>query len=217
MSPDFIFDYGILSTYSNKAEASQSAGRLKGNIKGWANYKPPTVFTTEKFDAVATSVEDSTRRLAGLAFDRHEAGESTVITNSEFRTMTNETDDLPASKKSVVNPNSFRKYTDMKQVRDAAKLMGYTRGCRLPKKNENGFHETSLNSKKRVVSVEEAINKVSSAYGTNNGVKTWRTFYPCYEDTKDSSTLRFIFIIRPSADDAGNLAKLDSQISSSPN
>ena len=74
MSPDFIFDYGILSTYKNKAEASQSAGRLKGNIKGWANYKPPTVFTTEKFAAVATSVEDSTRRLAGLAFDRHEAG-----------------------------------------------------------------------------------------------------------------------------------------------
>ena len=103
MSPDFIFDYGILSTYKNKAEASQSAGRLKGNIKGWANYKPPTVFTTEKFDAVATSVEDSTRRLAGLAFDRHEAGESTVITKSEYSNI----DDRSDSCEYIIHPDLF--------------------------------------------------------------------------------------------------------------
>ncbi len=84
MSEDFIFDYGILSACKRKTEASQSAGRLKGNIKEWANYKPPTVFTTEKFDAIATAVEDATRRLAALAHERHEAGESTVITKSEY-------------------------------------------------------------------------------------------------------------------------------------
>ena len=84
MSEEFIFDYGIISACKKKTEASQSAGRLKGNIKEWANYKPPTVFTTEKFDAIATSVENSTRRLAALAHERHEAGESTVITKTEY-------------------------------------------------------------------------------------------------------------------------------------
>jgi len=92
MSEEFIFDYGILSTCNDKAEASQTAGRLKGNIKDWANYKPPTVFTTEKFDTVAASVEDATRRLAALAFERKNSGESTVITKSDYDNV-NETVD----------------------------------------------------------------------------------------------------------------------------
>jgi hypothetical protein len=93
MSKEFIFDYGILSSCKNKAEASQSAGRLKGNIKGWANYKPPMVFTTEKFDAVATEWEEVSRRLAEDAFDLHEAGESTVIPKSENSNIDHEVHD----------------------------------------------------------------------------------------------------------------------------
>jgi hypothetical protein len=89
MSKEFIFDYGILSSCKQKAEASQSAGRLKGNIKGWANYKPPMVFTTEKFDANATEWEAVSRRLAELAHERKVAGETTVMTNTDFKTEFN--------------------------------------------------------------------------------------------------------------------------------
>jgi len=84
MSPEFIFDYAILSNCSNKSEASQNAGRTKGNIKSWPNYKPPTVYTTAKFDAIATEWEGKSRRLAELAFEMDEVNPSTV-TKAEFK------------------------------------------------------------------------------------------------------------------------------------
>jgi hypothetical protein len=84
MSPEFIFDYAILSNCTKKAEASQNAGRTKGNIKNWPNYKPPTVYTTAKFDAVATEWEGKSRRLAELAFEKDEVNPSTV-TKAEFK------------------------------------------------------------------------------------------------------------------------------------
>lgn len=107
MSPEFIFDYGILSNCSKKAEASQNAGRLKGNIKEWSNYKKPTVFCTAKFDAVATEWEEKSRRLAITAFEKKEAGESTIVTKTEFKTLS---DDYEYIK----HPELFE---DMKAVR----------------------------------------------------------------------------------------------------
>ena len=59
---------------------------------------------------------------------------------------------------------------------------------------------TSLNRKKEVVSLAQAISKVPTAYGTNNGKVTWRTYLPCYENTDDKTTLRFVVIIRPDTD-----------------
>jgi hypothetical protein len=90
MSEDFIFDYGILSNCAKKAEASQNAGRLKGNMKHWPNYKPPTVFTTPKFDKVATEMEEKSRRLATLAFDKQQGGEKPVISKPDFKEIGNE-------------------------------------------------------------------------------------------------------------------------------
>ena len=84
MSPEFIFDYAILSNCIKKADASQNAGRTKGNIKCWPNYKPPTVYTTAKFDAIATEWECKSRRLAELAFEKDDVNPSTV-TKAEFK------------------------------------------------------------------------------------------------------------------------------------
>jgi hypothetical protein len=85
MSREFIFDYGILSVCSNQQEASQNAGRLKGNIKSWPNYKPPVVFTTPKFDKVANEWEKKSRALAEIAFKKQSQGLSTIITKNEFK------------------------------------------------------------------------------------------------------------------------------------
>ena len=87
LSDDFMIDFGILSSCRNQQEASQNSGRLKGNIKHWPSYKPPVVFTTEKFDTVAKEWEKKSRNLAELAFRKEEAGESTVITKTEFKTL----------------------------------------------------------------------------------------------------------------------------------
>jgi hypothetical protein len=81
---EFIFDYGILSNVAKKAEASQNAGRIKGNIKGWTGYKKPIVHTTHEFDKVARVCEARSRELAILAFSRDEEV-ATRITKSEFK------------------------------------------------------------------------------------------------------------------------------------
>jgi hypothetical protein len=87
MSEDFIFEYGIFSSCVKKAEVSQNAGRLKGNIKKWASYKKPVVFTTQRFDTIAQEWEEKSRRLAVLASERKADGESTVISSSDYKTM----------------------------------------------------------------------------------------------------------------------------------
>lgn len=89
MSERFMIDYGILSHYSNKNEASQLAGRLKGNIKGFANYnreRPPVIFTKEDFNIVAIEWESKSRALAQLAFEKEQNGQPTIISKSEFNT-----------------------------------------------------------------------------------------------------------------------------------
>lgn len=85
-SDDFMLDYAILSHYSDKNEASQIAGRMKGNMKGFANYKKPVVFTTEKFNDIAIEWEQKSRLLARLAFEKEQHGLSTVIDKTEFKT-----------------------------------------------------------------------------------------------------------------------------------
>ena len=84
---EFIFDYAILSNYTKKAEASQNAGRLKGNYKHWSGYKPPTVFTTKEFNKVASEWEKRSRELGKLAFSR-DTIEPSKITKKEFTGIT---------------------------------------------------------------------------------------------------------------------------------
>lgn len=92
MSENFMIDYAILSHYSDKNEASQLAGRTKGNIKGYKHYKAPTVFTTEDFDSIAREWEGKSRILAEMAFEKEQNGESPVITAKELYSTKVDTD-----------------------------------------------------------------------------------------------------------------------------
>jgi hypothetical protein len=97
-----------------------------------------------------------------------------------------------------VNLNAYRIYDSEDVVKKVCKSLGYD--YRPATNNLYGFKETSLNRKKEVVSLQHAISKVPTAYGKNKGIKTWRTYYPCYVDITDSTTLRFVVIIRPDTD-----------------
>ena len=88
MSNEFIFDYGILSHFSSKYEASQLAGRLKGNIKHLPNYKTPTIFTTLKFDKVAKEMEIKSRELGKIAAKKEETeGFTPYISKDEYNNI----------------------------------------------------------------------------------------------------------------------------------
>ena len=107
--------------------------------------------------------------------------------------------DLPVVKDEKVNINLYRIYSDEDIVRNVCKFLKYN--YKSTDDNSAGFKETSLNNKKSVVSLQDAIKKVPTAYGTNDGVTTYRTCYPCYVDTNDKTSLRFVVIIRPETDE----------------
>jgi hypothetical protein len=107
--------------------------------------------------------------------------------------------DLPAVKEEQVNINLYRIYSDEDVVRNVCKLLGYHYVSK--KENIDGFKETSLNNKTSVVSLRDAVRKVPAAYGTSDGVKIYRTYYPCYLDITDKTSLRFVVIIRPGTDE----------------
>jgi hypothetical protein len=108
--------------------------------------------------------------------------------------------ELPVVEDEAVNINLYRIYSDEDTVRSVCEILGYS--YTSTKVNTEGFRETSLNKKSGVVSLQDAIKKVPTAYGTNKGVKTYRTYYPCYVDITDNTTLRFVVIIRPGTDES---------------
>jgi hypothetical protein len=125
------------------------------------------------------------------------SAEPTMLSSQHIPNL--EAVDLPDVKDEEVDINLYRIYSDEGVVRNVCEVLGYNY---LPtKENTDGFKETSLNNKKSVVSLQEAVKKVPTAYGTNNGVKTYRTYYPCYVDTTDKTSLRFVVIIRPGTDE----------------
>jgi hypothetical protein len=107
--------------------------------------------------------------------------------------------ELPSVKVEEVDIHLYRIYSDEDMVRNVCKLLGYHYVS--TKDNNDGFKETSLNNKTKVVSLQDAVKKVPTGYGINNGVKIYRTYYPCYVDTLDKSSLRFVVIIRPGTDE----------------
>ena len=95
----------------------------------------------------------------------------------------------------------YRIYADEGVAEAVCKYMGYK--FTPAEINIHGFKETSLNKKKAVCSLEESVKKVKGGYGKKDG-KTFRSYFPCYVDVTDSSTGRFIILIR-----GGDEAKLD--------
>lgn len=87
MSNDFIFDYAILCHFTNNSEASQLAGRLKGNIKHLSNYKIPIVFTTNKFNKAAIEMENKSVELGKVAALKVDEGFQSVISLEEYKNI----------------------------------------------------------------------------------------------------------------------------------
>jgi len=115
---------------------------------------------------------------------------------------------LPVIVNDAVDINLYRIYSDEDVVRDVCNILGYQ--YHSTEDNADGFKETSLNTRKSVVSLQDAVNKVPTAYGTNNGVRSYRTYYPCYVDTTDKDSLRFVVIIRPGTNET-KLAECDEK------
>ena len=98
---------------------------------------------------------------------------------------------------SEVDIDTYRIYNNESTVREVCKILGYR--YTVSKNNADGFKLTSLTNKKTICSMKDVINAVPSLM-RYNGVKTFRTCFPCYVDITNKDSLRYIVIIRPSSD-----------------
>ncbi len=220
----------ILGRVDDKDTAVQKAGRLAGVVAQCPQF-PGTLtwWTDEKTKQSVTrhnSVVDQANTKRGCsalqAMTRGVAAETELLKAEAARLKAEEEarvaaaaaansedeDDEDDEDDEKVDIKLYRIYESESVVREVCKLLGYHYVS--TKENANGFRETSLNTKKAVASLRDAVKKVPTAYGTNNGVKTYRTCYPCYVDTSNSATLRFVVIIRPGTDE-GKIAECDRQ------
>ena len=194
----FLFDYGVIPPNKCAPEAYQTMARLFGNVGDIPAYKSVEIFTTTATFSRVEKQENIAINIARMVAEEH----LEVVTKKEVKVAENI--GLPDE----VDISLYRIYDDERVVRDACKVLGYT--YHSAKTNDAGFKETSLNAKTGVASLMNAVMKVPTAYGTNHHVRTYRTCYPCYVDTANNATLRFVVIIRPGTD-AGKIAECDSK------
>ena len=115
---------------------------------------------------------------------------STMLSAKNIKNL--EAVDIPSMKEEV-DRNLYRIYADEDVVRKVFMILGYRYD--KTENNAEGFKETSMRAVKRVVSLTEAVQHVPKAHGGGGGGAQSRRYYPCYVDTSDNTTLRFVVII----------------------
>lgn len=189
-TPDFMFSFGILSNCSKKSEVSQNAGRLKGNMKDWKGYSPPTVYTTQKFNKIADQYEKQSREIAKLAFTKSDYTNTVIITKSEMKNI--ETDKI------------WDLITDEFDNLDDANEMLKENGCRCKfkfKRDNNNFIKSTTTEKAKVLKYQEVKETIkgwskTSAFDTNKNKnkKIHSRMIISYKDLTDINSV--VYIIR---------------------
>jgi hypothetical protein len=105
---------------------------------------------------------------------------------------------------------SYRIYSDEETAKAACKILGYIY-ISPKKKNAQGFYMTSLHHTQVVCTLEKTIKLVPKAIRKGGPHGACRVYFPCYADTTNISTLKFVVIIRPTTDKA-KIAACDVQI-----
>ena len=229
---EFIFTHAIIPNgYSTGEDAYQLVSRCIGNIKEFTNYYPPVIYIDKGTHDKIIEQENLAVSLASTLYMVNDEETQTVtketINNLVGREIITHLDEVPQrpkrERKSKDVPTSrpdeppaYRIYQTQDEVMAASKLLGYKSVHKLRETSTDsaGRYLTSLNSKKEVASLERAVMKVPTAYGTNKGI-TWRTYLPCYLNVNDVNSLLFVFIIRPDdVKDINKIKRLDETIPS---
>ena len=195
LQPDFMIDFAIISNINNKSEASQIAGRMKGNIKNWPTYKPPKVYTTEKFNKVASDFEDQSRAIGRIAFEKAacmvEEDVVPVLTKNEAMHAGRDT--------------NWELFQEEFLTLDDANRFLREHQCRQNKKasckdtDENGFICSSTTKKKTVLLYNDVITEIRSwgkttAFDLKGGNTKHSRMIICYKDLNDPESI--VYIVR---------------------
>jgi hypothetical protein len=189
-SEDFLFDYGIVAPIKNKAEAYQAMARVFGNVGGFKDYKPCTIYSDhDTFDRVYKQ-EEAAVHVAQIV---HEEGlalvDATVLKRAAL---------FDAERKWRLSMNEFETFAE-------AKAFVLSKGSGTLKKREvrdDGFIWASLTKTATgpllyddVLAEMRGWSKVT-AFDVNKDLE--RTFHSrlvvCYRDLEDPDSV--VFLVR---------------------
>ena len=103
---------------------------------------------------------------------------------------------IPPYKK--VSRDAYRVYHNQSDAKAVAEALGRRYGKHKSPKTLGGFIKTSLNAASEVASLYKVIAKVPTLTGgRKTGGEAVSLCKPCYVDTNDATTLRFVIILEP--------------------
>ena len=189
----FLFDYAIVSSIKDKAEAYQAMARVFGNIGSFNGGKCCTIYSdSETFNKVRDQ-EETAVHMARIVYERQQRGESTEVTENDLKNASR----YEAEKDWVVRIEEFETLAEANDF--IASFPTKTR-ARSPKKKE-GFYHSSITDRARLLSYEEifaAFKGWSKFTGYADAKKTAKEAYTRlfvgYKDVEDPSTA--VFIVR---------------------
>lgn len=182
---DFLFTHGILFTIADKANAYQTACRLAGNIKGFADYKKPLIFTTSKMFSVISEKEETAINIA-----RHVSENELTHVDMEM------IDCLYGSKKAVVREEDFEaewfEYATFEEAKAKAPRL-------REKECIGGFYQSSFAGPATTLPYEEVLRakagKKTANMPTDMDEGEHRSrLYIGYKDISDPSSA--VFVVR---------------------
>lgn len=194
--PDFMLNFAILSNCSKKTEASQNAGRMKGNFKHWDGYAPPIVYTTKKFDKIAREYEEQSREIAQFAFEKDINQEGTaIVSNVEVKNI------LYAKNWELVCDDGlpFKQFDNLEDANSC--LLQYN--CRKKsekslKKNQDGFILSTTTKKLSILQYDDVKEEMESwttlsTLDTRKGNKdVYSRMFIAYEDTSNIESVKYL-------------------------
>ena len=199
--PDFMFNFSILSNCAKKTEASQNAGRLKGNFKEWPGYAP-RVYTTEKFNKIATDYERQSREIAKIAFKKvKETGteeDTAIVTNVDIKNT--------LCKEWKLIKGEFDTLEEASKFLKDAKCRGKT--AKSLKKDDDGFILSSTTGSTRVLQYDD-VKKEMESWATTSNLDTRKDkcahgrIYVTYKDIKDKESVKYLVRIAVKQHDEG--------------
>jgi hypothetical protein len=199
-------------------ELYQLFGRTTGRMKTWPTYCQTEIYCPTKIMQRICTMEQCARTLVEDYSDE-------VVTQEDYRKPMMADEHGAAARENIrvkkekkeprakvvrINPNAFRIFDDYDTMKAYCAILSYRVNEWKKEDIVDGFIKVGLNKIKDVASLKEAIKKVSSGYG--GGQKQFRTYYPCYIDKTNVTTLRFVVLLRsPEQTPSAKIVEADNE------
>ena len=186
-SPSFMFTHGVIPELKDEAAIYQCAARLLGNTKEFEGFSSPKVYCTYRTNVICKYLAHIAENIARVVYEKGWVDVSMEMVEEVVGQK-------PALKQPpVVDPNSYRIYSDKEVAKTALKMVypNYTFRGRKP---DNGFFIAACSGPAGITSLKDAIKHAHVLTGGGDAATRW---IPCYKNTSDSSSssLRYVMLM----------------------